>query len=88
MWVKSKVSFKVLKIFIQVFVVLKHCIIFIFLIHCDSLQRMSTALIKLVWNTQKSTHTIFLSTKARWLLILKMFWCLNALPYFFFSSNF
>ena len=56
------------KILIQVFIVLKHCIICIFLIHSDSL-----------------VH--FLSTKARCFLILKMFWCLNALPYFF-SSHF
>ena len=47
------------KILIEVFMVLKHCIIFIFLIYSDSLQRMLTALLKLVWNTQKSTRTNF-----------------------------
>ena len=75
------------KIPIQVFIILKHFIICIFLIHSDSLQRMSTALFKSVWNTQKSTHTIVLNTQARCFLILKMFWCLNVLPYFF-SSHF
>ena len=47
------------KILIQVFIVLDHCIICIFLIHSDSVQRKSTALFKLVWNTQKSTWTNF-----------------------------
>ena len=37
------------------FIALKHCIICIFLIDFDSLQRMFTALFKLIWNTQKST---------------------------------
>ena len=67
-------------ILIQVFIVLKHCIICIFLTHSDSLQRMLTALFKLVLNIQKSTCTNFLSIKARCFLILKMFWCLNELP--------
>ena len=40
---------------------------------------------KLVWNTQKITWT---STKAWCFLILKMFWCLNALPYCFFLHIF
>ena len=44
---------------IQVFIALKNCIICIFLIHSDSLQRMSTALFKLVWNTQKNTYKFF-----------------------------
>ena len=65
-----------------------HCIICIFLIHSDILQRMLTALFKLVWNTQKTTCTIFLSTKSRCFLILKIFWCLNALPYCFFLRIF
>ena len=38
---------------------LNHCVVCIFLIHSDSLQKMSTALFKLLWNTQKSTCTIF-----------------------------
>ena len=74
-----------LLILILVFIVLKHCIICIFLIHSDSVQKMLTALFKLVWNTQKITWT---STKARCFLILKMFWCLNALPYCFFLHIF
>ena len=55
----STVSFSLLswpcKILIQVFIVLKHRIMCIFLIHSDSLLRMSTALFNLVSNTQKST---------------------------------
>ena len=41
------------------FIILKHCIICIFLIHSDSLRRLLTALFKLVWDTQKSTRTNF-----------------------------
>ena len=44
------------------------------MIHSDSVQKMLAALFKLVWNVQKSTGTIFLSTKARCFLILKGFW--------------
>ena len=33
-------------------IVLKHCIIRIFLIHSGSVQKMLTALLKLVWKTQ------------------------------------
>ena len=47
----------------QVFIVLKHCIIYIFLIHSDSVQKMLSTLFKLVWNTQKSKRTIFLVTR-------------------------
>ena len=47
------------KILIQVFIVLKHFIICIFLIHPGSVQKMLTALFKLVWNTPKSTWTFF-----------------------------
>ena len=68
-------------------IVLKHCTICIILIHSDSLQRMLTALFKLVCNTQESTRIIFLNTEAWCFLILKMFWCLNALSYFL-SSHF
>ena len=56
------------KILIQVFIVLKHCIICIFLIHSDSLQRMSTALFKFVWNTQKSTCRIFFKYQGKMFL--------------------
>ena len=35
------------------------CIICTFLINSDSVQKMLTTLFKLVWNTQKSTWTIF-----------------------------
>ena len=41
------------KIFTKIFMALKRCIIFIFLIHSSSLQKILTALYKLVWNTQK-----------------------------------
>ena len=47
------------KILIQVFIVLKHCMICIFLIDSDSLERMLTALSKLVWNIQKKYMYIF-----------------------------
>ena len=36
---------------------IKRCIISTFLIHSGSVQKMLTALFKLVWNTQKSTST-------------------------------
>ena len=55
------------KILIQAFIVLKHCIIYIFLIH---LQRISTALFKLVWNTQKRTCTIFFKYQGKMFLNL------------------
>ena len=42
-------------------------------------------LFKLVWNTQKITWT---STKVRYFLMLKIFWCLNALLYCFFLHIF
>ena len=56
------------KILIQVFIVLKNCIICIFLIHSDSLQRMPTALFKLVWNTQKSALTNFFKYQGKMFL--------------------
>ena len=62
----------------------------IFLIHSGSIQKMSTASFKLVWNTQESTRTIFWSNKTRCFVILKSFWWrkvrrnLNALSYCFF----
>ena len=40
-------------ILIQVFIVLKPVIIYTFLTHSCSLQKMLTALFNLVWNTQK-----------------------------------
>ena len=46
-------------------IVLKHSIICIFLIHSDSVEKLLTALIKVVWNIQKSTHFFFLSTKCK-----------------------
>ena len=49
------------KILIQVFIVLKHCIICIFLIHSDTLHRILTALFKLVWNIQKVYIQLFFS---------------------------
>ena len=64
---KSKVSFitfqlfsllsQTSKVLIQVFIVLKNCAIFIFLIYSGSVQKMLTALFKLVWNTQKTICT-------------------------------
>ena len=53
--------------------VLKPGIIYIFLIHSGSLQKMLTALFNLVRNTQKSKWTIFLSAKAKCFLVLKRF---------------
>ena len=66
----------------------------IFLIHSGSIQKMSTASFKLVWNTQESTRTIFWSNKTRCFVILKSFWWrkvrrnLNALSYCFFFPYF
>ena len=46
-----------------------------FLIHFGSVQKMLTALFKIVWNTQKTRWTFFLSsTQARYFLILKRIW--------------
>ena len=76
-----------------VFIVLKHGLICIFMIHSGSAQKMLTASFELVWDSQKSAWTIFLSTKTRCFLILKIFGedkrstTLNALPYCF-SSHF
>ena len=53
--------------------VLKPGIVSAFLIHSSSLQKMLTALFNLVWNTQKSKWTIFLSAKAKCFLVLKRF---------------
>ena len=47
---------------------IKPCIICIFLIHSDSLQRILTALFKLVWNTQKSTYTNFFKDQGKMFL--------------------
>ena len=63
------------------------------MIHSGSAQKMLTASFELVWDSQKSAWTIFLSTKTRCFLILKIFGedkrstTLNALPYCF-SSHF
>ena len=65
------------KIIIQVFIVLKHSIICIFLIHSGSVQKLLTALFELVYNTQKTTQTNFVSTEARFFLILKRIWKSN-----------
>ena len=43
------------KIFIQVFIILRHCILCICVIHSDSVQKILIALFKLVWNTPKIT---------------------------------
>ena len=37
---------------------LKHCIIYIFLIHSGSVPKMLTVLYQSVWNTEKTTWTI------------------------------
>ena len=81
---KSKVSFITFrffsllswpcKILIQVFIVLKHCIICTFLIYSDSVQKMLTSLFKLVWNTQKkSVWTIFFKYQGKMFLTIKKF---------------
>ena len=61
------------KIIVQVFIALKTDIICTFLIHYGSVQKLLTALIDFVWNTQKSKLTIFLRTQARCFLVLKRF---------------
>ena len=62
------------KILIQVFIVLKHCIICIFLIHSGSVQKMLTALLKLVQNTQKTTQTNFFEYQGKMFLNIEKFW--------------
>ena len=57
----------------QFFIILKHGVICTFLIYSDGLQKMLTALINLIWNTQKSKWAIFLSSQARCSLLLKKF---------------
>ena len=42
----------------QVFMILKHCIIFTFLIYSDSVQKILAVLFRLVWNTQKIAWAI------------------------------
>ena len=84
-WVKSKVFFITFwffslwswpcKILIQVFIVLKHCIICIFLIHSDSfwsILRMSTTLLNLVWNTQKGICTTFFKYQGKMFLNIEI----------------
>ena len=53
--------------------VLKPGIIYTFLIHSGSLQKMLTALFDLVRNTQKSTWTIFFIAKVKSFLVSKRF---------------
>ena len=48
--------------------VLKRCIICMFLIYSDSVQKMFTALFKLVWNTQKSTRINFFKYQVKMFL--------------------
>ena len=54
---KSKVSFVTFWFFSLFELAMKgfHECLYIFLIHSGSVQKMLTALFKLVWNTQKST---------------------------------
>ena len=69
-----------------VFIVLKYCIICIFLIHSDSLQIMSTALFKLVCNTQKSTYTFFFKYQGKIFLKIEnilVSYCTALLLFFF-----
>ena len=56
------------KILIQVFIELKHCIICIFLIHSGSVQKMLTALLKLVQNTQKIIQANFFECQGKMFL--------------------
>ena len=76
------------KILIQVFIVLKYCITCIFLIHSDSLQRMSTALLKLVWNTQKSTPTNFCKYQGKMFLNIENVLVSLCTALLLFSSHF
>ena len=96
---KSKVSFIIFwffsllnqscKILIQVFIVLKHFVICIFLIHSDGLQRMLTVLFKLVWNTQKSTCTIFFDKyQGKMFLIIENVLVSSCTALLLFSSHF
>ena len=45
--------------------VLKPCIIFLFLIHSGSLQKKLTPLFNLNWNTQKSKWTVFFECQGK-----------------------
>ena len=75
---KSKVSFITIrsigllsqscKILVQVFIILKHCIICIFLIHSGIVQKILTALFKLVQNTQKITRANFFEYQGKMFL--------------------
>ena len=49
----------------SLYITLKHCIICIFLIRSGSLQKMLKALFKLVWNAQRTTWKIFVSTECK-----------------------
>ena len=61
------------KILIQVFIVLKPNIIFTFLIHCGSLQKILTAFLTLFGIHRKINGQFFLSAQARCFLVLKRF---------------
>ena len=70
----------------EIFIVLKHCTICIFLIHFLSLQKILTALFILVWNTQKTTWTIFFEWQGKMFFNIgedKWKATLNALDYCF-----
>ena len=69
-------SYSYYKILIQDFIVLKYCIICIFLCHSDSVEKMSTVLFIQI--------SLEYSENYRCFFILKMFWCLSAPPYCFF----
>ena len=51
--------------------VLKPGIIYTFLIHSGSLQKMLTALFNLVWNTQKSKWTILFECQGKMFLSIE-----------------
>ena len=63
-WFFSLLSYPC-KILIEIFILLKHCIICVFLIHSDSLQ---STLFNLVWNTQKSKCTNFFKYQGKMFL--------------------
>ena len=66
--------------------VLKHCIIYIFLIHSDSAQKILTALFISI--SLEYSENYMDKYQGKCFLILKMFWGLNALPYCFFLHIF
>ena len=73
LFVSSVFSVSAAKILIQVFTVLKPGIVYTFLIHSGSLQKILTALFNLVWNAEQSKWTIIFECQGKIFLSIGKF---------------